>query len=424
MLAAGQTPPWIDAAPGLRTVAFALGVGFLAALLFGLTPALQLARQRTGAITTGTTMRSVLIGAQVAGSCILLIVSGLLVRALDRAANASPGFRFEEVVAMSPALGDHGYSAERSSAYLKALRGRLLAVPGVESVALTEVPPLGGSVVMSGLNVNGLQIDIHTNRIDAEFFRTMGIPLLRGRTFRAGDSHVVIVGQSLAHKLWPGEDPLGKILEKDQVVGVAGSARVVQREDGEGVEAYYPAGLENMSNMTVLVKTAGPPRGLLPYLVSVARSVDPALFPDTSMLRTSFREKLEGPQRGTLAVTILGLVALLLACSGLVGLVSYGVSHRFADGFGGAAGACACDRAEPDFEPGRGGTGGGSVRGGAVVPAVAAAALWAEQSRSSGLPCRDPGVRVVGFGGCFAARASCAARGSDAGPALRLNSRD
>jgi hypothetical protein len=201
-------------------------------------------------------------------------------------------------------------------------------VPGVESVALTDVPPLGGSVVMSGLNVNGLQIDIHTNRIDAEFFRTMGIPLLRGRTFRAGDSHVVIVGQSLAHKLWPGEDPLGKILEKDQVVGVAGSARVVQREDGEGVEAYYPAGLENMSNMTVLVKTAGPPRGLLPYLVSVARSVDPALFPDTSMLRTSFREKLEGPQRGTLAVTILGLVALLLACSGIVGLVSYGVSQR------------------------------------------------------------------------------------------------
>jgi predicted permease len=324
LMAVGQTPPWIHAAPDLRIVCFALATGFIAALLFGLTPALQLARQRTGAAL----MRTVLIGAQVAGSCILLIVSGLLVRALDKAVNANPGFRFEQVVVMSPSLGAHGYSAEKSSAYLNALRRRLLAVPGVEAVAFTDVPPLGGSITMSGFMINGLHVDIHTNRIDGEFFRTMGIPLLRGRTFRPGDSHAVIVGQSLAHKLWPNEDPLGKTLEKDTVVGVAGSARIVDREDGDGVEAYYPASPANMSNMSVLVKTAGPPRGLLPFLVSVSRSVDSALFPDTRMLQTSFREKLEGPQRGTFAVMVLGFVALLLACSGIVGLVSYGVSQR------------------------------------------------------------------------------------------------
>jgi predicted lysophospholipase L1 biosynthesis ABC-type transport system permease subunit len=88
LLSFDETPPWMNANPDTRTILFAIGIGFVAAIFFGLAPALQLSRQKHRA----TVMRPVLIGAQVAGSCILLIVAGLLVRALDRAMNADPGF--------------------------------------------------------------------------------------------------------------------------------------------------------------------------------------------------------------------------------------------------------------------------------------------------------------------------------------------
>jgi hypothetical protein len=156
----------------------------------------------------------------------------------------------------------------------------------------------------------------------------MTIPLLRGRTFRPGESQSVIVGQSLAAKFWPNQDPIGKLLDKARVVGIAGSARIVDRQDGDAVEAYYPVETADVAGLWMLVKTSGPPEGLLSWLSSVARSVDTQLFPETRMLKTSFSEQLQGPQNSTIATGLLGLVALLLACSGIVGLVSYGVSQR------------------------------------------------------------------------------------------------
>ncbi len=166
----------------------------------------------------------------------------------------------------------------------------------------------------------------------------MTIPLLRGRTLRSSETHAIVIGQSLARLLWPGEDPVGKqfppdpgssgVSDSHTVVGVVGSARLGKREDADGVEAYYPAGAADLPSMVVLVKTLGPPEGLVPFLVSTTRSIDPKIFPEVQTLKSSFRKKLQGAQYTALAVGLLGVIALLLACFGIVGLVIFAVSQR------------------------------------------------------------------------------------------------
>ncbi len=121
-----EAPAWMEIAPDWRVVAFTLGMGLTAVVLFGLTPALQIARQRQRATIT----RQFLIGAQVAGSCVLLIVAGLLVRALDHAVSADPGFEYKQVILVDPRLANHGFSAAAARTHLDALQGRLRACAG------------------------------------------------------------------------------------------------------------------------------------------------------------------------------------------------------------------------------------------------------------------------------------------------------
>jgi len=168
--------------------------------------------------------------------------------------------------------------------------------------------------------------------IGPEFFHTMNIPLLSGRNLMRGDSHAIAISESLAQRLWPAQNPLGKQLDLGDadrtVVGIVGNARLVAREDPDAVEAYYLAEAANLPSMVVVVKAAGPPEGLIPFLTSTAASVDPGVFPEVELLKTSFREKLRGTGTSALAVGLLGLVALLLACLGVAGVVAYAVSQR------------------------------------------------------------------------------------------------
>lgn len=321
-------PGWLKATPDWRVVAFSLAIGVLAAVLFGLTPALQLARQRHRA----TVLRQVLIGAQIAASCVLLIVSGLLVRALDFALHFHPGFEYKNVVLIEPALDTHGYSPERASAYLDQLQSRLRQLPGVESVALSSLPPLGGGVETTGTPIAGRQVAIHVSRVSPEFFRTMGIPILHGRALQAGDTRSLVIGESFAHLGWPNKDPVGSDFTTDttnfKVIGIVSTARLMERENPDAVEAYFPLKIAGFPYVVVLVKTAGPPDPLLPAMNSIAKAISPDVVPYTHLLKNSFRQQLETIQSSALAVSVLGGVALVIASLGIVGLVAYSVSQR------------------------------------------------------------------------------------------------
>jgi ABC-type antimicrobial peptide transport system permease subunit len=254
-----------------------------------------------------------------------------LVRALDRALSAYPGFEYQQVVSIDPGLAAHGYSAVQARNYLDSLLNRLRDLPGIESVSMTASPPLGNKKVVTGAEIQGRSLDVYMYAVDPEFFGTMKIPLLRGRSLAAGDTHSIVISNSFARQ-WPTGDPLGKPFQMGDarytIVGISGSARLVAIQDPDAVEAYYIAGDVDLPSMVVLVKSSGPPEGLVSFLASVAKSIDPDVLPDVQLLRSSFCRKTEASKSAVVAVSLLGAVALLLACLGVVGLVCYAVSQR------------------------------------------------------------------------------------------------
>lgn len=327
LLALSEVPAWLNATPDWRVAAFAGIAGVLAAILFGLTPAVQMARQRHRVTRT----RQALIGAQVMASCVLVVVSALLVRALNHALTARPGFEFKQIVSIDPALAAHGFTAAQARSYLDVLKTRLAQTPGIQSVSMTSSPPLGNRKVTTGADIEGRSIDVHMYAIEPEFFKTMSIPLLQGRNIVRSDTQALIISQSLAAQ-WPKASALGDSFQMGStsfsVVGVAGSARLVALQDADAVEAYYNAGDADLPNMVVIVRAAGPPEGLLLYLSSIAKSIDPKVLPEVQLVKTSFSRKMTAARDAALAVSLLGGAALLLASLGIVGLVIYTVSQR------------------------------------------------------------------------------------------------
>ena len=147
-------PPWLNPLPDWRVIVFAVGMGVTAALVFGFTPALQVARQRTriGLLRRG------LIGGQIAASAVLLIVASLLVRALDRATTTRPGFDYEHVMTIDPRWG--GATPAAARAHLDALTARLRALPGVVSVSMATNPPLGHRWTVVNTTINGRGVNV------------------------------------------------------------------------------------------------------------------------------------------------------------------------------------------------------------------------------------------------------------------------
>jgi predicted permease len=327
LLVVAKAPVWLTPSPDWRVLLFCVCIGFAAAVLFGFTPAWQIARERHRT----TWLRQLLIGGQVAASFVLVIVAALLVRALGQALLTNPGFAYQQVVSIDPQLAAHGYSAAGARTYFDKLRSRLLNLPGIESVSMTSVSPLGNKKVITGAAVAGRSPDVHMYAVDPQFFSTMKIPLLRGRNLTRGDTRAIVISESFA-RLWPTGDAMGRPFQMgDQtytVVGIAGSARLVALEDPDAVETYYLAGDAELPSMVMLVKTMGPPEGLVRFMQSLVKSVDPEIFPEVQLMESSFRRKMEGAQYAALSVSLLGVVALLLACLGIVGLVSYSVAQR------------------------------------------------------------------------------------------------
>ncbi|MBV9746175.1 MAG: FtsX-like permease family protein, partial [Acidobacteriia bacterium] len=327
-LSESDAPKWLSATPDWRVLLFAMALTFLSTIFFGLTPALQIARQRQHK----TTARHILIAAQIAGSCVLLIVAGLLVRAAHHALFTNPGFGYERLVSIDPQLGQHGYSAGTAKAYLDQLRERLSAVPGVRSVSLVLLPPLGHNVSRERREIDGRTIMLYPNWVSPGFFQTMQIPMHLGRTFYAGESNAVIISDSFARRQWPGQNPLGKLIGegnlKARVVGVVGDAHVNALSDDDAAEEYWPSAFDQSPEMVVMARTAGSVEGLPSIARSISESLDPKLFPEIRPIKSLYADNVRTIEIAAGAITLGGFVALVLAGVGLIGLVSFTVSQK------------------------------------------------------------------------------------------------
>ena len=327
VLVYSNAPSWMSAMPDWRVLLFTAAMGMVAALGFGFLPTVQMIRRKKDRFL----WHQLVVCAQVGASCVLMILAGLLVRATLHTLYSDPGFGYEQVLSIDPGLKEHGYSSANAGAYLDQLQNRLQAVPGVTSVAIAMNPPLVNNVVMiTSIDVDGRRVLIYPNWVSPDFFRTMRIPVLRGRTFGAGEKNAVILSESLARKRWPTDDPIGKPWKdgKDIVVGVVGNTRAMELNNTDATEIYYPPSADVLPTMSVLVRTAGDPKTASPIVREIAGSIDTKLFPTMTPLTAGFRKNAAQAEQIATIVSLLGSLATFLAVVGLLGLVSFAVSRR------------------------------------------------------------------------------------------------
>jgi predicted permease len=343
-----------------RVLLFAAAATIVTGLAFGILPAWRISRAaqavslREGArgSTGRDRLRAALVAAQVAVSILLLVSTGLFVRALGRVQATDPGFAAAGVLTLRTALPIERYNttAARAAFYERVL-GEVRALPGVEAAAYTSFMPLvmrGGiwPVEMAGLAPETATADAHTaslRYLTPGYFDALAIPIRQGRDLAASDTFeapfVAVVSESFAKRYWPGGDALGRrftiAFHERIVVGVAGDVRVRGLESESEPQVYLPhrqirdGFMPFYAPKDLLIRTAGDPLSLTPAVRRIVGAVDPEL-PLADVRTMDAVVALEtAPRRTQSAVLALFAgIAILLAGVGLHGLLSFGVSQR------------------------------------------------------------------------------------------------
>jgi putative ABC transport system permease protein len=340
---------------------FALGAAAGTTLIFGTVSAVFARANITSGLKEGSSgagsgarrnrLRSGLIVSQVAFSFMLLIGAGLLIRSLVKMQEVNPGFVPQRVLAMKINFNWAKYKGDNPlEGVSKKMLDAVQAEPGVLSAAISSSYPLEAELISDGPNSGTFQIQgrplqpgeappmTGVASVSPDYFRTLGIPLLAGRTFADTDDGkapgVLIISERLKKALWPNSDPLGQKLTHDDgqhwwtIVGVVGDVREFGLDHAPQNEAYAP--IAQTSNAgTLIVRTAMEPAGITRRIREVIHGVDSQTAITQEMtIEQARQESLESPK---LTATLLGLfagLALLIAAAGIGGIMALAVSQR------------------------------------------------------------------------------------------------
>lgn len=339
----------------LRVLLFTLGISAVAGLVAGVAPALRAMQAaptdalKEGGRVVGTStwtrvLRGGLVVLEVGLALVVLVGAGLLVRSFQSLQSMDHGFRSDHLLTLQTPLPQLKYPDGQShDAFYRAALERVQALPGIQSASLVNTLPLSRQNTASGLTVEGRPqsadeaLTANFRLISPEYFRTMGIPLLQGRTFQPLDmaEHplVAIVNETAARRFWPGERPLqqrlklGPFDETLTVVGVVGDVHHRPLSNEVQPTVYLPSLWS--SSMSFVTRTANEPLGYVNALRAAIQEVDPEQPVEAVLsMEQIVADAAARPRFNAQMLSVLGLVALFLATVGIYGVMHYSVTQR------------------------------------------------------------------------------------------------
>jgi predicted permease len=340
-----------------RTLFYSFLISLVSGFLLGVAPAWAASRPNLANALKGEvafsgrgrriSVRNLLVVAQVAMALILLSLTGLFLRSLERALSIDIGFQTRGLLMLSVDPRLNGYSPAKTGAFLESLRQRVAALPGVDAAVCTDVPLLSGGNRSDGFTISGHSAKEDRNlfadlyMVTPGFFGAMGTPRLAGRDFEhdlASDPRVAVVNKAFVDRLFGGANPIGQSIDGGgstyRIVGMVGNAK--SRTVGEETRPILYRSLDqsiandpSMMGYTLVVHTPGNPAALAKAVQSQVYALDPTMAVyNVETMEEHVRAAYLLPRVAAMLFGVFGGIGLVLASVGLYGVMSFAVSRR------------------------------------------------------------------------------------------------